>query len=67
MFARFKIGEFTRCPCGEPFQTAEHILQPCPNFSNLRRPSNMDFTDKIYGPTEALRITAEFMVFLYCK
>ena len=23
--------------------------------------TNLDFTDKVYGPTEALRVTAKFM------
>jgi len=52
-------------PVGEPSQTAEHILQHCPNYSNLRKqrwPTTTDFADKIYGPTEALRTTAEFMI-----
>ena len=65
MFARFRIGESSRCPCGEPSQTAEHILQHCPNYANLRKqmwPTTIDFADKIYGPTEALRTTAEFMI-----
>ena len=65
MFARFRIGESSRCPCGEPSQTAEHILQHCPNYANLRKqmwPTPIVFADKIYGPTEALRTTAEFMI-----
>ena len=64
MFGRFKIGESTRCPCEESSQTAEHILQHCPNHTNLRRqtwPSNMDFADKIYGSADVLRITAKFI------
>jgi len=65
MYARFRIGESSRCPCGAPSQTAEHILQHCPDYSILRKqmwPSNMDFADKIYGTTEALRVTANFMI-----
>ena len=65
MYARFRIGESSRCPCGAPSQTAEHILQHCPNFSDLRKqmwPTNLDFADKIHEPTEALRITANVMI-----
>ena len=62
------MGESSRCPCGEPSQTAEHIPQhhgrPAQQifFFFLMWPSNLGFADKIYEPTEALRITSIFMI-----
>ena len=65
MYARFRIDKSSTCPCDESSQTAEHILQHCPNISSLRKqmwPTNLGVADMIYGPTEALRITENIMI-----
>ena len=64
MHTRFRIGESPRCPCGAAAQTAEHILQYCPTYSDLRKrlwPTGNQFEDKVYGTAVALRTTFKFI------
>ena len=64
MHSRFKLVESPKCSCGAAEQTAEHILQECPNFEDLRReiwPTPTSFEDKLFGPTDTLKITANFI------
>ena len=64
MHTRFRIGESPRCPCGVAAQTAEHILQYCLTYSDLRKrlwPTVNQFEDKVYGTAVALRTTFKFI------
>ena len=64
MHNRFKLVDSPKCSCGAAEQTAEHILQHCPNFQDLRReiwPTPTSFEDKLFGPTDTLKITANFI------
>ena len=64
MHNRFKLVDSPKCSCGAAEQTAEHILQDCPNFQDLRReiwPTPTSFEDKLFGPTSTLKITANFI------
>ena len=64
MHCRFKLVDSLKCSCGAAEQTAEHILQECPNYRELRKeiwPTPTSFDDKLYGPTNTLKLTADFM------
>ena len=52
------------CTCGEAEQTSEHVLQDCQDLQSLRQvvwPVPVPVHDKLYGPVEALRRTANFI------
>ena len=36
LYRTFKVGNTDQCPCGEEAQTAEHILQRCQLYKELR-------------------------------
>ncbi|BFZ25220.1 hypothetical protein BsWGS_28259 [Bradybaena similaris] len=51
------------CPCGMGEQTAKHVLQECPEHSELRRkywPSEASFKQKLYGNREELKTAVKF-------
>ena len=63
MFTKLKVGETPNCQCGHGEQTSEHILQTCPNFSDLRSsfwPQVTPLIQKLNGTLEDLTMTAEF-------
>lgn len=65
LHTKLKIGQTSQCPCLTGNMTAEHILQDCPRFSNLRKenwPQNqtVGLREKLYGSLESLQRTAAF-------
>ena len=61
----FRIGNTDQCPCGDGAQTAQHVLQSCRFYKDLREktwPSPTLETQKLYGCLEALQCTAAFIV-----
>ena len=61
---KLKISQTDECPCGSGPQTPQHILQACPTYNDLRRqtwPTAMGLEEKLWGPTESLRRTANFV------
>jgi ribonuclease HI len=63
MATKLKLVPSPLCPCGKENQTAEHILQACPNHSALRDtfwPKETALQEKLYGIKEELERTAQF-------
>ena len=64
MYTKFHIGETSVCHCGTADMTVEHLLQHCPLHRNLRAetwPADTSVREKIYGPVEGLRRTANYI------
>ncbi|GFN81730.1 hypothetical protein PoB_000823600 [Plakobranchus ocellatus] len=62
MYSELKIGETPICQYRQGPQSAEHILQTCPNLASLRLllwPEPTTLTEKLYGTTRDLTQTAE--------
>ena len=63
---RLKIYHSDECPCVTGPQTANHILQSCPTFNDLRHqtwPSPVEAHRKLWEPAETLFQTADFALF----
>ena len=61
---KLKISHTDECQCGTAPQTPEHLLQNCPLFGELRQatwPEGLEFKEKLWGPAETLRLTADFI------
>ncbi|BFY97175.1 hypothetical protein BsWGS_00215 [Bradybaena similaris] len=61
---RIHVSPTPLCPCGMGEQTAKHVLQECPEHSELRRkywPSDVSFKQKLYGNREELKTTVKFI------
>ena len=64
MHSKIRLVQSPGCPCGADAQTAEHILQHCPQYQDLRKeiwPVNTSLEDKLYGQTDALKRTFNFI------
>ncbi|GFO22311.1 hypothetical protein PoB_004881600 [Plakobranchus ocellatus] len=62
MYTEVKVGETLICQCRQWPQSAERILQTCPNLATLRhsfRPEPITLTEKLYGTSKHLTKTAE--------
>lgn len=64
-YATFVPTEPTRCPCGEPRQTREHILRDCPQFTrqriHLREVSYNIILNEILGTEKGIKALATFI------
>ena len=63
-YETFKVGDTDQCPCGEEAQTAEHILQSCELYKELRVrtwPQPTLEAQKLYGCLTDLQRTAAFI------
>ena len=64
LYRTFKVGDTDQCPCGEEAQTAEHILQKCQMYKELRVrtwPQPTLEAQKLYGCLTDLQRTAAFI------
>ena len=64
LYRMFKVGDTDQCPCGEEAQTAEHILQRCELYKELRVriwPQPTLEAQKLYGCLTDLQRTAAFI------
>ena len=64
LYRTFKVGDTDQCLCGEEAQTAEHILQRCELYKELRVrtwPQPTLETQKLYGCLRDLQRTAAFI------
>ena len=64
MHTTMKLIQSPLCTCQTENQTADHILQDCPTFTNLRTqkwPDGMSLHQQLYGTTEDLRRTVGFI------
>ena len=64
LYRTFKVGDTDQCPCGEEAQTAEHILQRCQLYKELRVrtwPQPTLKVQKLYGCLTDLHRTAAFI------
>ena len=64
LYRTFKVGGTDQCPCGEEAQTAEHILQRCELYKELRVrtwPQPTLEAQKLYGCLMDLQRTAAFI------
>ena len=60
----FKIGETDLCSCGQAAETAQHVLQDCRLYSNVRQSiwrERVDMHTKLYGPLPELEKTVAFI------
>ena len=65
MATKLKLVPSPLCSCGQENQTAEHVLQRCPNHDSLRKtvwPMDTTLQTKLYGPREELERTAHFIL-----
>ena len=61
---RLGISHTPECPCNTGIQSAEHILQDCPTFSDLRKktwPNGTDLDTKLWGDYPNLERTVGFV------
>ena len=61
---KLKLAHTNECPCGTGIQTVEHILQDCPQYTELRSDTwrrEVDYLDKLWGSASELRKTADFL------
>ena len=61
----FKVGETDLCSCGQAAETAQHVLQDCRLYSNVRQSiwrERVDMHTKLYGPLPELEKTVAFIV-----
>ena len=64
MYTKFKIGNSAMCTCGQAHQTAEHILQDCPEYDTLRQthwPDETTLDRKLHGTLCELQKTVKFI------
>ena len=64
MYKKMKLVPSSMCICNIEDQTTQHILQRCPNHTNIRNqlwPDNTTLEQKLYGPLEQLRKTVSFI------
>ena len=64
MHSKFGIGDDDQCPCLSAAMTADHILQTCPNYSELRCkiwPEATTTERKLFGSLVDLQDTAAFI------
>ena len=64
LYNTFKVGDTDQCPCAEKAQTAEHILQRCQLYKELRVrtwPQPTLEAQKLYGCLTDLQRTAAFI------
>ena len=64
MYKKMKLVPSSMCICNIEDQTTQHILQRCPNHTNIRNqlwPDNTTLQQKLYGPLEQLRKTVSFI------
>ena len=64
LFYKFNIGEDPDCSCLEDDMTVEHVLQECPQLTELRNfywPEDTSLDVKLYGGSHDLRRTASFV------
>ena len=62
---RLKLVRSSQCNCGTDIQTAEHVLNHCPVFTELRDatwPNPIPLQQKLFGSLSDLRATANFIV-----
>ena len=60
----FKVGETDLCSCGQAAETAQHVLQDCRLYSNVRQSiwrERVDMHTKLYGPLPELEKTVAFI------
>ena len=65
MYKRFKVGDSEICPCGQAPQNTEHVLQTCSSHKQLRArawPNHTPVEKKLYGTTEELALTVDYIV-----
>ena len=65
MYKRFKVGDSEICPCGQAPQNTEHVLQTCSSHKQLRArtwPNHTPLEKKLYGTTEELALTVDYIV-----
>ena len=65
MYKRFKVGDSEICPCGQAPQNTEHVLQTCSSHRQLRArtwPNHIPLEKKLYGTTEELALTVDYIV-----
>ena len=61
----FKVGETDLCSCGQAAEMAQHVLQDCRLYSNVRQSiwrDRVDMHTKLYGPLPELEKTVAFIV-----
>ena len=64
MHKTMKLVQSPLCTCQTENQTADHILQDCPTFTNLRTqiwPDGISLHQQLHGTTEDLRRTVGFI------
>ena len=64
MYKKMNLVPSSMCICNIEDQTTQHILQRCPNHTNIRNqlwPDNTTLQQKLYGPLEQLRKTVSFI------
>ena len=64
MHKTMKLVQSPLCTCQTENQSADHILQDCPTFTNLRTqiwPDGISLHQQLYGTTEDLRRTVGFI------
>ena len=64
MYKKMKLVPSSMCICNIEDQTTQHILQRCPNHTNIRNqlwPDNTTLQQKLYGPLEQPRKTVSFI------
>ena len=65
MYKRFKVGDSEICPCGQAPQNTEHVLQTCSSHRQIRSrtwPNHTPLEKKLYGTTEELALTVDYIV-----
>ncbi|KAJ6537273.1 hypothetical protein DFH09DRAFT_930974 [Mycena vulgaris] len=64
-YAKFVPSENVDCPCGEVFQTREHLLRECPLYEDqrhiLEKASRDISLPEILGTKEGIDALAEFL------
>ena len=64
IYKKMKLVPSSMCICNIEDQTTQHILQRCPNHTNIRNQlwaDNTTLQQKLYGPLEQLRKTVSFV------
>ena len=64
-YLRHRIDEPVECPCGEDFQTREHILFDCPRYDDHRHLLQVGDGEptlqQVLGTNEGLKCLVEFL------
>ena len=61
----FNVGETDLCSCGQAAETAQHVLQDCRLYSNVRQSiwrERVDMHTKLYWPLPELEKTVAFII-----